>query len=122
MKVLRLIAFLLVAQLNGCVPKIYGVFHNSLPYSVTVTLLNPREQPYCSIRIPSGTVRRCDVQYGTALVADQTGKIIAKTVIVQPGTGRYFDFDRKQCYFDIKSSRLVPVAISEGIRWLPRQE
>lgn len=115
---LNFIAIIVAAQLSGCTPSVYAVFRNLVGKTVTVTLTNPHGEAYCRAILPANAVKKCDVQYGRAVVTDDTGTVIANVIVSQPGSERYFDFDRKSFYFDIKPSRLVPVAVSVGRQWV----
>jgi hypothetical protein len=115
--IFKILAVVTIVHLSGCVPTIYGLFRNSLTRAVRVTLFNPRNEAYCTIVIPPNRVGKCDVQYGTVKVTEGSGRILVNETILHPADDRYFDFDRRLFYFDIKSTGLVPVAISVGRQW-----
>jgi hypothetical protein len=94
-------------------PAVYGEFHNTLPFTVTVELTNRS-----GITITSGETGKSPVTNGIARVFDSKGHEVAEGATVKPSEKAFFDFERRTFYYEIHTRNVVATNVEEGRKWL----
>lgn len=115
--VAMVISFLVVGHVRAFSPAIYGKFHNTLPLTVTVELVNRGGSVYHQMTITVGGTSNSPVTNGVARVFDWKGQPVATGATVKPSEKTLFDFERKTFYYEIRAGKVVAVAIPQGRRW-----